>query len=62
MPLVSGPAWNKNHMVIHNNTQKAVHVWQDQIVEWELEAATKAATDAPDIDIVQSPHQLSLSA
>jgi hypothetical protein len=32
-------------MVIHNDTQKAAHAWQDQIVEWVLEAAMDAASN-----------------
>jgi hypothetical protein len=34
-------------MVIHNDTQKAAHAWQDQVIEWVFDEATKAATDSP---------------
>ena len=34
----------KYAMVIHNDTQKAAHARQDQVVEWVFEAATDAAT------------------
>jgi hypothetical protein len=44
----AGEKKRKYAMVIHNDTQKAAHAWQDQIVEWVLEAAMDAATNHPD--------------
>ena len=38
----------KYAMVIHNDTQKAAHAWQEQIVEWVFEAATDAAAKRPE--------------
>lgn len=43
----AGEKKRKYAMVIHNDTQKAAHAWQDQIVEWVLEAAMDAATNHP---------------
>jgi len=37
----------KYAMVIHNDTQKAAHAWQDLVIEWVFEAATEAATNDP---------------
>ena len=43
----AGEKKRKYAMVIHNDTQKAAHAWQDQIIEWIFEAATEAATNDP---------------
>lgn len=43
----AGEKKRKYAMVIHNDTQKAAHAWQDQIIEWIFEAATEAATSDP---------------
>ncbi len=43
----AGEKKRKYAMVIHNDTQKAAHAWQDQIIEWVLDAATEAATSHP---------------
>jgi hypothetical protein len=39
----AGEKRRKYAMVIHNDTQKAAHAWQDQIIEWIFDAATDAA-------------------
>jgi hypothetical protein len=44
----AGEKKKKYAMVIHNDTQKAAHAWQDQIVEWVLKAATNTAIKQPD--------------
>lgn len=43
----AGEKKRKYAMVIHNDTQKAAHAWQEQVIEWVFEAATEAATDDP---------------
>lgn len=43
-----GEKKRKYAMVIHNDTQKAAHAWQYQIVERVLEAAIDAATNHPE--------------
>jgi hypothetical protein len=43
----AGEKKRKYAMVIHNDTQKAAHAWQDQVIEWVFEAATDAATNNP---------------
>jgi hypothetical protein len=43
----AGEKKRKYSMVIHNDTQKAAHAWQDQIIEWVFDAATEAATNSP---------------
>ncbi len=43
----AGEKRRKYAMVIHNDTQKAAHAWQDQVIEWVFDAATAAATDHP---------------
>ena len=43
----AGEKRRKYAMVIHNDTQKAAHAWQDQIIEWVLNAVTDAATNSP---------------
>ncbi len=42
----AGEKKRKYAMVIHNDTQKAAHAWQNQIIEWVFEAIAKAATNA----------------
>ena len=44
----AGEKRRKYAMVIHNDTQKAAHAWQDQVIDWVFDEATKAATDSPD--------------
>jgi hypothetical protein len=43
----AGEKRRKYAMVIHNDTQKAAHAWQDQVIEWVFDAATEAATNHP---------------
>jgi len=43
----AGEKKRKYAMVIHNDTQKAAHAWQDQVIEWVFDAATDAATNDP---------------
>ena len=43
----AGEKKRKYAMVIHNDTQKAAHAWQDQVIEWIFSAATEAATSDP---------------
>jgi hypothetical protein len=43
----AGEKRRKYAMVIHNDTQKAAHAWQDQVIEWVFDAATNAATNDP---------------
>ncbi len=43
----AGEKKRKYAMVIHNDTQKAAHAWQDQVIEWVFDAATAAATNSP---------------
>lgn len=42
-----GEKKRKYSMVIHNDTQRAAHAWQDQVIEWIFDAATDAATKHP---------------
>ena len=39
----------KYAMVIHNDTQKAAHAWQEQLVEWIVEAITARGAEAPEL-------------
>jgi hypothetical protein len=43
----AGEKKRKYAMVIHNDTQKAAHAWQDQVIEWVFAAAMDAATNKP---------------
>jgi hypothetical protein len=57
----------KYAMVIHNDTQKAAHAWQDQVIEWVLNATTDAATNNPNalrpiFDIAFSDLDVSIAA
>ena len=38
----------KYAMIIHNDTQKAAHAWQNQVIEWVFAAITDAAANRPD--------------
>ncbi len=44
----AGEKKRKYAMVVHNDTQKAAHAWQDQVIEWIFAAATEAANSKPD--------------
>lgn len=39
----AGEKLRKYAMIIHNDTQKAAHAWQDTVIEWVFEAITNAA-------------------
>ena len=43
----AGEKKRKYAMIIHNDTQKAAHAWQNQVIEWVFEAITKAAANTP---------------
>ena len=43
-----GEKKKKYSMIIHNDTQKAAHAWQDQVIDWIFEAIVKAAEEKPD--------------
>lgn len=43
----AGEKRRKYAMVIHNDTQKSAHAWQDQVIEWVFDAVTDAATNEP---------------
>jgi hypothetical protein len=38
----------KYAMIIHNDTQRAAHTWQDQVIEWIFAAIVSAAEKAPE--------------
>ena len=44
----AGEKRRKYAMVIHNDTQKAAHAWQDRVIEWVFDAATEAANSNPE--------------
>lgn len=43
----AGERVQKYSMIIHNDTQKAAHAWQDQVLNWIFDAIIKAAADTP---------------
>ena len=36
-------------MIIHNDTQRAAHAWQSQVIDWIFEAIIDAAESNPDL-------------
>ncbi len=38
---------SKYAMVIHNDTQRAAHAWQEQVMDWIFQAIHDAATNNP---------------
>jgi hypothetical protein len=44
----AGEKPQKYAMIIHNDTQKAAHAWQDQVIDWIFDAVIKAAEHRPD--------------
>jgi hypothetical protein len=38
----------KYAMIIHNDTQKAAHAWQDQVIDWIFEAILRTAEGQPE--------------
>lgn len=43
----AGEKKKKYAMVIHNDTQKQAHAWQNQVIDWVFEAISEAATSSP---------------
>lgn len=43
----AGDKEKKYAMIIHNDTQKAAHAWQDQVIDWIFNAIVRAAESAP---------------
>jgi hypothetical protein len=44
----AGDKLKKYAMIIHNDTQKAAHAWQDQVIDWIFKAVSKAAESNPE--------------
>jgi hypothetical protein len=44
----AGEKLKKYAMIIHNDTQKAAHAWQDQVIDWIFEAIIRAAESKPE--------------
>ncbi len=44
----AGERKRKYAMIIHNDTQKSAHAWQDQVIEWISEAILNKAEHAPE--------------
>jgi hypothetical protein len=44
----AGEKLKKYAMIIHNDTQKAAHAWQDQVMTWIFDAIIRAAESTPD--------------
>ncbi len=44
----AGEKKKKYAMVIHNDTQKAAHSWQDRVIEWIFSSASEAAKNNPE--------------
>jgi len=44
----AGEKQKKYSMVIHNDTQRAAHAWQDQVMTWIFDAIIKAAAESPE--------------
>ncbi|WP_035497041.1 Z1 domain-containing protein [Citrifermentans bremense] len=44
----AGERKRKYAMIIHNDTQKAAHAWQNQVIEWVFAAINSAAVNQPD--------------
>jgi hypothetical protein len=43
----AGEKKRKYAMVIHNDTQKSAHAWQNQVIQWVFDAAAEAAENKP---------------
>ncbi|VVD64658.1 hypothetical protein PPN31114_00284 [Pandoraea pneumonica] len=43
----AGEKKRKYAMIIHNDTQKAAHAWQDQVIDWIFEAILSSAESSP---------------
>lgn len=44
----AGEKKRKYAMIIHNDTQKAAHAWQDQVINWIFDAILEAAEYSPE--------------
>jgi len=44
----AGEKKKKYSMVIHNDTQRSAHAWQDQVIDWIFDAILRAGEDRPD--------------
>lgn len=44
----AGEKKRKYAMIIHNDTQKAAHAWQDQVIDWIFKAILSAAGTTPE--------------
>lgn len=44
----TGEIEQKYSMIIHNDTQKAAHFWQGQVIDWIFDAIRKAALENPE--------------
>jgi len=44
----TGEKEKKYSMIIHNDTQKSAHSWQDQVIDWIFTAIKKAALEDPE--------------
>jgi Z1 domain len=42
-----GDKTRKYAMIIHNDTQRSAHEWQDQVIQWIFDAINKAAEEKP---------------
>lgn len=43
----AGEKKKKYSMIIHNDTQRAAHAWQDQVIDWIFDAILRAGETAP---------------
>lgn len=44
----AGERKRKYSMIIHNDTQKAAHSWQNQVIDWVFKAIAETASNSPD--------------
>ncbi|MBX3512066.1 MAG: hypothetical protein KF750_00610 [Xanthobacteraceae bacterium] len=44
----AGDKPRKYAMIIHNDTQRSAHAWQDQVIKWIFDAIVNAAEDRPE--------------
>ena len=44
-----GEREKKYSMIIHNDTQRAAHAWQNQVIDWIFEATIDAAESSPNL-------------
>lgn len=63
----TGEREKKYSMIIHNDTQRSAHTWQDQVIDWMFKAIRKAALENPEtlrpmFDEVYNDIQVSVTA